>query len=217
MCGRGVWNTLGLGDCQLTGDGTDLFGITALCSACERTKRLTSLDLANNALSDEAVRSLANALDRSKPTPIQTMVLRGNSCDAKWLWRDHRMPASEADEQCAKTAAVTGSTWHVRSDRDDLGPIKKDRINAERERKGRKRARKQAEFDLLLKAITPKDETDEERIRREDRGSSDNLRASRGSGSHDAKVLRRQNAREQTELRRKRREYERFKQELRTA
>ena len=52
---------------SIDGDGTDLLGITALCSACERTKRLTSLDLANNALSDEAVRSLANALDRSNP------------------------------------------------------------------------------------------------------------------------------------------------------
>ena len=80
---QGSLEHLGLGDCQLTGDGTDLLGITALCSACERTKRLTSLDLANNALSDEAVRSLANALERSKPTPIKSMVLRGNSCDAK--------------------------------------------------------------------------------------------------------------------------------------
>ena len=36
-----------------------------------------------------------------------------------------------------------------------LAQSRKDRINAERERKGRKRARKQAELDLLLKAHHP--------------------------------------------------------------
>ena len=51
---------------------------------------------------------------------------------------------------------------HVPSIATTLAQSRKDRINAERERKGRKRARKQAELDLLLKAITPKDETDED-------------------------------------------------------
>ena len=60
-----------------------------------------------------------------------------------------------------------------------------------RERKG---GRGQNKLSRSVTGLTPKAETDEERIRREDRGSSDNLRASRGSGSHDAKVLRRQNA-----------------------
>ena len=213
---QGALEHLGLGDCQLTGDGTDLLGINAICDACERTKRLTSLDLANNGLTDECVRSLANALERSKPTPIKSMVLRGNNrVDPKWLWRDHAMPASEADAECAKTSAVTGKhVNYVPSIATTLAQSLKDRINEERERKGRKRARKQAELDLLWKAIQPPKETDEERVRREDRGSSENLRASRGSSMNDKKQARRASAREKSELRAKERDYRLLKSEL---
>ena len=135
------------------------------------------------------------------------MVLRGNACDAKWLWRDHRMPASEADEQCAKTAAVTGNTSRRISSIARPWP-NQEKIESMRKEKGRggSRARKQAELDLLLKAITPKD-LDGRRENKEGRSRllGQPKGESRGSGSHDAKVLRRQNAREQTELRRKRR------------
>ena len=75
-CRQGSLEHLGLGDCQLTGGSHGPARYYGFMLCLRAHQKIDPLD-SNNALSDEAVRSLANALDRSKPTPIKTMVLRG--------------------------------------------------------------------------------------------------------------------------------------------